>query len=81
MNFEKKLQYDFPKMRGGEGQRPFGIFPKIHLYWYCHPSLRLTSDRWMTWPLSLDTSARSSDKGGRGKKVVAHLFIEISGFS
>ena len=30
--FSKKLQYNFPKMRGG-GQRLFGIFPKIHLIW------------------------------------------------
>ena len=28
--FSEKLRYDFPKMRGG-GQRPFGIFPRIHL--------------------------------------------------
>ena len=32
MNFRKKLQHDFPKMRGG--QRPFGTFAKIHLF-YC----------------------------------------------
>ena len=36
--FGKKLQYDFPKMRGG-GQRPFGNSPKIHAFWYCHLSL------------------------------------------
>ena len=35
-------QYDFPKMRGG-GQRPFGTFPKIHPFWWGHPSLS-TSD-------------------------------------
>ena len=40
MNFgEKKLQYDFPKMRGG--QRPFGTFPKIHPFWSCQASLRI----------------------------------------
>ena len=33
----KKLQYNFPKMRGG--RRPFGIFPKIHPIWRSHPSL------------------------------------------
>ena len=33
MNSGKKTQYDFPKMRGGGGQRPFGIFPKIHPFW------------------------------------------------
>ena len=27
----KNLQYNFPNMRGG--QRPSGIFPKIHLIW------------------------------------------------
>ena len=32
MNFEKKMQHNFPKMRGG-GQRPFGTFPKIHPFW------------------------------------------------
>ena len=35
--FRRKLQYDFPKMRGG--RRPFGIFPNIHPFWYRHPSL------------------------------------------
>ena len=40
MNFgEKKLQYDFPKMRGG--QRPFGTFPKIHPFWSCQASLTI----------------------------------------
>ena len=33
MNFRKKLQHNFPKMRGGGGQRPFGTFPKIHPFW------------------------------------------------
>ena len=28
----KKLQHDFPKMREG-GQRPFGTFPKIPMFW------------------------------------------------
>ena len=36
--FWKNLQHDSPNMRGG-GQRPFGIFPKIHLLWRCHQSL------------------------------------------
>ena len=27
----KKMQYDFPKMRGG--QKSFGIFPKNHPIW------------------------------------------------
>ena len=31
-DFAKHVQYDFPKMRG-EGQRPFGTFPKIHPCW------------------------------------------------
>ena len=31
MNSGKNLQYDFPKMRGG--QRPCWIFPKIHPFW------------------------------------------------
>ena len=35
----KKAQYDFPKMRGGVDQRPFGTFPKIHPFWYSRPSL------------------------------------------
>ena len=30
---DKNPQYDFPKMRGGGGQRPFGTFPKIHPFW------------------------------------------------
>ena len=33
MNFGKNPQYDFPKMKGGGGQRPFGTFPKIHPFW------------------------------------------------
>ena len=33
MNFRKNLQHNFPKMRGGAGgHRPFGTFPKIHLF-------------------------------------------------
>ena len=36
----RKAQHDFPKMRGGGGQRPFGTFPKIHQFWRRHPSLR-----------------------------------------
>ena len=39
----KKAQYDFPKMRGGGGQRPFGTFPKIHPFWYSRPSLSMES--------------------------------------
>ena len=35
MNFGKKLQYNFPKMRGVGGQTPFGTFPKIHPFWSC----------------------------------------------
>ena len=27
----------------GRGQRPFGIFPKIHLFWYHYPSLSVLS--------------------------------------
>ena len=38
MNFRKKLQHNFPKMRGG-GQRPFGTFPKIHPFWKGSASL------------------------------------------
>ena len=35
---------DFPKMSGerGGGAWPFGIFPKIHPFWWRHPSLILT---------------------------------------
>ena len=35
---EKKLQYNFPKMRGGS--EAVGFFPKNHPFWYRHPSLR-----------------------------------------
>ena len=37
--FQKKLQYNFPKMSGGGGQRPFGTFPKIHPFWKGKASL------------------------------------------
>ena len=40
-SFLKNLQHDFPKMRGGGGQRPFGTFPKIHPFWYGEASLTL----------------------------------------
>ena len=43
MNFGKKLQHDFPKMRGG-GQWSFGIFPKIHPFWRCEASLSLLTE-------------------------------------
>ena len=36
---ETKLQYDFPKLRGG-GQWPFGIFPKMHPFWCRQRSLK-----------------------------------------
>ena len=37
----KNLQHNFPKMRGAGGvQRPFGTFPKIHLFWKGSASLR-----------------------------------------
>ena len=39
----KKLQYNFPQMRGG-GRGPFGIFQKIHPIWRSHPSLRYQVD-------------------------------------
>ena len=35
--FPKKMQYEFPKMRGGM-VRPFGILLKNHLIWQCDPS-------------------------------------------
>ena len=38
-NHDKKLQHDFPKMRGEGGLRPVGKFPKIHTFWRRHPSL------------------------------------------
>ena len=31
--YHKNLPLNFPKMRGRGGQRPFGIFPKIHPIW------------------------------------------------
>ena len=40
MNFRKKLQHNFPKMRGG-GQRPFGTFLKSHPFWKGSASLRV----------------------------------------
>ena len=44
MNFgKKKLQHYFPKMRGG-GQRPFGIFPKIHPFWLGDTSHSVSTD-------------------------------------
>ena len=39
INFRKKLQYNFPKMSGGGGQRPFGTIPKIHPFWKGKASL------------------------------------------
>ena len=41
----KKAQHDFPKMRGGGDQRPFGTFPKIHPFWKSRPSLRTKRQR------------------------------------
>ena len=41
----KKVQHCFPK-RGGEGQRPLGVFPKIHPNFGIRPSLRVSR-----WPL------------------------------
>ena len=47
----KNVQHNFQKMRGG-GQRLFGIFPKIHLLWYRHPSLSSVC-LFDPWPLFL----------------------------
>ena len=35
----KNLQHNFPKMRGGGVQRPFGTFPKINPFWRGSASL------------------------------------------
>ena len=35
----KNPQHDFQKMGGGEGQRPFGTFLKMHQFWKGYPSL------------------------------------------
>ena len=43
MNFGKNLQHNFPKMRGGAGQRLFGTFPKIHPFWKGSASLKRTN--------------------------------------
>ena len=37
----EKLQYDFPKIWGGGGRRPFGIFLIIPAIWYRHTFLML----------------------------------------
>ena len=42
----KKLQHDFPKMRGGR-QRLFGTFPKIHPFWRHYPSLSNWTCTWI----------------------------------
>ena len=39
--FERKNATCFPKMRWG--QKPFGTFPKVHPFWYRHPSFRSQS--------------------------------------
>ena len=41
----KNPQHDFPKMREGGGQRPFGTFPKIHPFWNGDASLRMIRRR------------------------------------
>ena len=45
----KKAQHDFPKMRGGGDQRPFGTFPKIHPFWKRRPSLTPTVQKCRWW--------------------------------
>ena len=37
--FSEKLQYKFLKMEGGVVKGCLEFFSKIHLFWYCHPSL------------------------------------------
>ena len=37
---EKKAQHRYPKRGGGGGQRPFGLYPKIHPIWKADSSLR-----------------------------------------
>ena len=50
MNFRKKLQHNFPKMRGG-GQRPFGTFP----FWKGNASLiTFSQNKSILYSFSLD---------------------------
>ena len=53
----RNLQYDFPKMRGGGGQRPFGTFLKIHPFWRRRLSLRLVKEGVLTLPHCLPRMA------------------------
>ena len=50
----RKAQCNFPKMRGGGGQKPFGTFPKIHLIlltWPVPKSLTFTHlSKVLSWP-------------------------------
>ena len=58
-------------MRGG-GQRPFGIFLKIHPFWWGHLSL---SGMWYGLEISVSTSSVSNCSftfGRFGCAVVAH---------
>ena len=43
--FRKKNAIWFSENEGGGGQRPFGIFPKVHPFWWCHPSLSIQSSK------------------------------------
>ena len=55
MNSGENPQHDFPKLRGGGGQRPFGTFPKIHLFLKGQASLKLVNLRMRTISLIGET--------------------------
>ena len=65
----------FRKWWGGGGQRPFGTFPKFHLFWCAHPSLS-----WILFPvLNLRPVVFANWLVGRDKRAVNqnHKFFWI----
>ena len=51
-NLREKAQHRYPK-RGGGGQRPFGLYPKIHPLWNAESSF--SSKRVLKGPFVLPT--------------------------
>ena len=75
----KNLQYNLPKKRGG--QRPFGIFPKIHPIWLPDTSLNLWMEQmWSTCGRELDPFSLQCSPDSSGDSDIWDFIFFLSSF-
>ena len=56
------MQYDFPKMRGG--QSPFGTFLKMHPFWW-------------SFVIQNEEQANQQDRFGRDTKIIHYTTVRL----